>query len=159
MKTPTISVSGVTLPYIEYQQQPVVTFAMIDGVHSKSKATARRSFQRNKKHFIEGEDFYALDSERLGQIVTTYPDLTVRILVRTTLNVCWKKSGKSGSASDVFIKKLLIFMRQLLITTRTLRQHGSFLPRCRISCIMPFTATLRLNLFWNGPVATSQIWD
>jgi|GEM_PF-912738 len=85
MKTPTISVSGVTLPYIEYQQQPVVTFAMIDGVHSKSKATARRSFQRNKKHFIEGEDFYALDSERLGQIVTTYPDLFPAATTRLTL--------------------------------------------------------------------------
>jgi hypothetical protein len=59
----------------------------------------------------------------------------------------------------VLDKKSLTFTQLPLITTRTLQQHESFLPRYRISCIMPFTAILRLNLFWSGPVGIKQIWD
>ena len=61
MTTPTIAVSGINLPFIEYQGQPVVTFAMIDAVHQRPQGTARKRFNDNKRHFIEGEDFHRID--------------------------------------------------------------------------------------------------
>lgn len=40
-----------------YQNQRVVTFKDIDSVHERPDGTARKRFNDNKKHFIEGEDF------------------------------------------------------------------------------------------------------
>lgn len=45
----------------EYNGQRVVTFKDIDTVHERPDGTARKRFNDNKKHFIEGEDFYVLD--------------------------------------------------------------------------------------------------
>ena len=42
----------------EYHNQRVVTFKDIDTVHGRPEGTARKRFNDNKKHFIEGEDYY-----------------------------------------------------------------------------------------------------
>lgn len=44
----------------EYKGQRVVTFKDIDMVHERPDGTAKRNFNDNKKHFIEGEDFFAI---------------------------------------------------------------------------------------------------
>ncbi|EOS48331.1 hypothetical protein C810_01421 [Lachnospiraceae bacterium A2] len=44
----------------EYKGQRVVTFKDIDTVHERPAGTAKRNFNDNKKHFIEGEDFFAI---------------------------------------------------------------------------------------------------
>lgn len=44
----------------EYEGKRVITFKDIDMVHDRPEGTARRNFNTNKKHFIEGEDFYIL---------------------------------------------------------------------------------------------------
>lgn len=49
---------SVTLPVIRYKDEPVVTFNMVDVAHCRPEGTSRVSFNRNKKHFIEGEDFF-----------------------------------------------------------------------------------------------------
>lgn len=41
----------------EYEGKRVVTFKDIDMVHNRPEGTARKRFNDNKKHFIEGEDF------------------------------------------------------------------------------------------------------
>ncbi len=43
-----------------YQNQRVVTFKDIDTVHERPDGTAKRNFNTNKKHFIEGEDFFTI---------------------------------------------------------------------------------------------------
>lgn len=45
----------------EYEGKRVITFKDIDMVHNRPQGTARKRFNDNKKHFIEGEDFYILD--------------------------------------------------------------------------------------------------
>ena len=45
----------------EYQGQRVVTLKDIDTVHGRADGTARKRFNDNKAHFIEGEDFYTVD--------------------------------------------------------------------------------------------------
>lgn len=45
----------------EYQGQRVVTFKDIDTPRQRPEGTARRNFNTNKRHFIEGEDFYTVE--------------------------------------------------------------------------------------------------
>lgn len=53
------------LPAIkEWNGQRVVTFKDIDLVHGRTKGTARQNFNRNKKHFIENEDYFMIDREQ-----------------------------------------------------------------------------------------------
>lgn len=85
MTTPTIRVADIDLPFIEYQGQPVVTYAMIDAAHKRQAGTARKRFADNKRHLIEGEDFYIVDSKRLSEIRTTYSDIFPERTTRLTL--------------------------------------------------------------------------
>lgn len=54
----------------EYNGQRVVTFKDVDLVHERPDGTAGRNFRDNKKHFIEGEDYFVLNQpdeiRRLG---------------------------------------------------------------------------------------------
>lgn len=43
-----------------YKGQRVVTFKDVDMVHERPEGTARKRFNDNKKHFVEGEDFYKI---------------------------------------------------------------------------------------------------
>lgn len=52
-----ITIEGTALAVREYNGQRVVTFKDIDTVHQNKSGTAKRNFIRNKKHFIENEDF------------------------------------------------------------------------------------------------------
>lgn len=51
-------INNAELSVKEYQSQRVVTFKDIDTVHGRVEGTARKRFNDNKKHFIEGEDFF-----------------------------------------------------------------------------------------------------
>lgn len=53
-----ITINDHVIPVKEYMGQRVVTFKEIDTVHDRPKGTARKRFNDNKKHFIEGVDFY-----------------------------------------------------------------------------------------------------
>lgn len=57
----TITINGYELPIKEYHEQRVVTFKDIDLVHGRPEGTARKRFNDNKNHFIEGEDFYIVN--------------------------------------------------------------------------------------------------
>lgn len=55
---------NVELPEIKiWNNQRVVTFKDIDTVHCNKSGTAKRNFIRNKKHFIENEDFIVATRE------------------------------------------------------------------------------------------------
>lgn len=53
-----ISTANVSIK--EYQGNRVVTFKDIDTVHGRADGTARRNFNHNKEHFIEGEDYFKI---------------------------------------------------------------------------------------------------
>ena len=46
----------------EFSGQRVVTFKEIDAVHGRPDGTARRNFNTNKSHLIEGEDYFVRNS-------------------------------------------------------------------------------------------------
>lgn len=68
-----VTVEGKKMQIREYDGQRVVTFKDIDEVHQRPKGTAKRNFTRNKKHFIENEDYFVVTREDVGtNFVPTY---------------------------------------------------------------------------------------
>lgn len=53
-----IQINDFDLSVKEYQGERVVTFKDIDEVHGRVKGTARKRFNDNREHFIEGVDFF-----------------------------------------------------------------------------------------------------
>ena len=53
-------ISGQYMQIREYSGQRVVTFKDIDTVHQRPEGTARKRFNDNRKHFIEGVDFFKI---------------------------------------------------------------------------------------------------
>lgn len=51
-------INGSYLPVREHNGQRVITFKDIDTVHQRTTGTARKRFNDNKKHFVEGEDYF-----------------------------------------------------------------------------------------------------
>lgn len=57
-----IEINSTEIIIKEYKGCRVVTFADIDIVHGRPAGTARRNFNNNKEHFIEGEDYFVRNS-------------------------------------------------------------------------------------------------
>lgn len=55
-----IKVNNTSLTVKEYNGQRVVTLKDVDSVHGRPEGTARKRFNDNRKHFVEGEDFYKI---------------------------------------------------------------------------------------------------
>lgn len=60
MTTNSITINKTEVSVKEYQGNRVVTFKDIDTVHGRPNGTARKRFNDNKEHFIEGVDFYKI---------------------------------------------------------------------------------------------------
>ncbi|EPI2104859.1 ORF6N domain-containing protein [Providencia rettgeri] len=60
-----VNINATSLSPFMYQGKRVVTFAMIDEVHQRSKGSSRVSFNRHRQYFTEGKDFYRLSSSDL----------------------------------------------------------------------------------------------
>lgn len=58
-----ITINNNSLKRKLYNDNPVVTFKDIDLVHERVSGTARRNFYKNKKYFIENEDYFLLTIE------------------------------------------------------------------------------------------------
>ena len=55
-----MSIRGQNIAIKEYQGQRVVTFRDIDQVHGRPEGTARKRFNENRRHFIDGTDFFSI---------------------------------------------------------------------------------------------------
>lgn len=63
-----ITIENTEMQIREYRGQRVVTFKDIDAVHGRPDGTARKRFSENRKHFIEGEDYFILKRQNLENI-------------------------------------------------------------------------------------------
>lgn len=54
----TVTVNDTNISVKEYHGRRVVTFKDIDVCHNRPEGTARKRFNDNRQHFIEGEDFF-----------------------------------------------------------------------------------------------------
>lgn len=55
-----ISINGHEIIIKEYRGKRVLTFKDIDALHQRTDGTARKRFNENRVHFIEGTDFYKI---------------------------------------------------------------------------------------------------
>lgn len=55
------TINNAQISVKEFSGQRVVTFKDIDAVHDRPDGTARKRFNDNREHFIEGEDFFVLN--------------------------------------------------------------------------------------------------
>ena len=55
-----VEINNVAIGIKEYEGKRVITFKDIDRVHGRPDGTARKAFNRNKKRFIEGEDYFMI---------------------------------------------------------------------------------------------------
>lgn len=55
-----ITINQTEVAVKEYNGQRVVTLKDIDNCHGRTSGTARKRFNDNKQHFIEGTDFYKI---------------------------------------------------------------------------------------------------
>lgn len=114
-----------------YQGQRVVTFKDIDTVHERPDGTAKRNFNDNKKHFIEGEDFFTIP---YSEFCTEYvpnppkggnPNIPVNLMTESGY-LMLVKSFTDDLAWDVQRKLVKSYFRkvhnvkQLTITSRDL---------------------------------------
>lgn len=58
-----ITVEDTQMQVREYRGQRVVTFGDIDLVHQRKPGTARNSFYKHKRHFVENEDYFVINKE------------------------------------------------------------------------------------------------
>lgn len=63
-----IHIGNADISIKEYNGQRVVTFKDIDLVHDRPDGTARKSFWRNKDHFVEGEDYFVLNVDEAQKL-------------------------------------------------------------------------------------------
>lgn len=56
------TINNVAITVKEHKGVRVVTFKDIDAVHGRPDGTARRNFNTNKSHLIEGEDYFVRNS-------------------------------------------------------------------------------------------------
>ena len=68
-----ITIENTEMQIREYSGQRVVTFKDIDTVHQRPSGTARKTFNRNKKHFEIGKHYFVLktdEAKKLYNMVT-----------------------------------------------------------------------------------------
>lgn len=69
-----VTIANANVSVKEYKGQRVVTFKDIDTVHQRPDGTARRNFNANKKHFIEGEDYFKIQPNEIRTVGITSPN-------------------------------------------------------------------------------------
>ncbi|WP_051603175.1 ORF6N domain-containing protein [Simplicispira psychrophila] len=58
-----VKINDTDLQVIEYRGQRVATLAQIDTVHKRPEGTARRTYNTNKQHLVEGEDYCKVSAD------------------------------------------------------------------------------------------------
>lgn len=64
-----ITINKQTLQVKQYNGQNVVTFKDIDLCHERREGTASRNFRANKRHFIEGTDYFKISPDEFRRTI------------------------------------------------------------------------------------------
>lgn len=62
-----ITIENTEMQIREYAGQRVVTLKDIDAVHGKKTDTAKKSFQKHKKHFVLGKHYFEMTRKEFGE--------------------------------------------------------------------------------------------
>lgn len=78
-----ISINRKQLPIKEYKGQRVVTFKDIDMVHGRPDGTARKRFNENKKRFIEGVDYFNVQTSEKRTLEFDVPNRGLTLITES----------------------------------------------------------------------------
>lgn len=67
-------INDIPIGVKEYKGQRVVTLRDIDVVHQRPDGTASRNFKKNRKHFIEGVDFFKVKCKEVWTFFVPTPN-------------------------------------------------------------------------------------
>lgn len=70
-----VKIENVEMQIREYSGERVVTLKDVDTVHRKKDGTSRGTFNRYKKHFIEGVDYFKITRKELHDILSRKEEL------------------------------------------------------------------------------------
>ncbi|MGE0084302.1 MAG: ORF6N domain-containing protein [Desulfococcaceae bacterium] len=65
-----VKIMGKEVSRIEYRNEPVITFRMMDELHERPEGTAKRNFRENRHRFIENEDYFEVPYAEWIEILT-----------------------------------------------------------------------------------------
>ena len=65
MKNNNLQINNTSLSIREWNGQRVVSFKDIDLVHERPDGTARKAFNRNRKHLVKNEDYFIIKPQTL----------------------------------------------------------------------------------------------
>ena len=63
-------INNKVMEVLEYQGERVVNYGTIAKVHKVDENNLRQNFKRNKQHFIENEDYFALKKNEVSDILS-----------------------------------------------------------------------------------------
>lgn len=78
-----MSINNQEVQVKEYQGQRVVTFKDIDQCHSRPEGTARKRFIDNKKHFVEGVDYFEVQKSEKRTLGFDVPNRGLTLLTES----------------------------------------------------------------------------
>ena len=65
MRNNNVQINNTSLSIKEWNGQRVISFKDIDLVHKRPDGTARKAFNRNRKHLVENEDYFIIKPQIL----------------------------------------------------------------------------------------------
>ena len=108
------------MPLVEYQGQRVVTFAMIDEAHQRPEGTAKATFNRNIRHFLEATDFVKVPAAVYREIL----DISTR---KQSGKVCaYTKRTRKKSAEKITEDVTLVFESGYLMIVKPFKDDLSW---------------------------------
>jgi hypothetical protein len=60
-----LTIRGVELALIEYNNVPTITLAMVDKAHQKADDQSRKNFNKHKSQFTEGVDYFSAQASEV----------------------------------------------------------------------------------------------
>lgn len=162
----TVQINHQLIPVKEYRGKRVVTFKEIDLVHSRADGTARKRFSDNKRHFIEGEDYFVRKTDEARKaygiaapngltlitesgylmLVKSFTDDLAWDVQRELVNSYFRPVPSTSLPSYEYAAK--IYDGQPVVTTRDI-EHFTGIPVKALSAKVRAVKSMKVNKdFW-----------
>lgn len=118
-----ITINNQSISIKEYKGKRVCTFKDIDLVHQRPAGTAKRNFTKNRKYFVEGEDYFLLSKEEALSTKFVLSTPTGLTIITESGYLMLAKSFTDDLAWEVQRQLVNSYFRATPSKTETVRQR------------------------------------